>query len=243
VFETFRWRAAPPAFWDRHLLRMRNGAEVLGIPFPGVGDMERAVERAVLDSRIPDAYVKICLLSQGASAFYENPRGASILVVVRQYEPSKAFIKARASPFRRSSSSPILKLKSLNYLENIIARREAMAQGFDEAVFLNERGEITEGSASNIFWLKDGILFTPSLECGLLPGVIRGVVIDIAKGVGIRVEEGHFDLDNLMSSQCAFFTNSLVGAVPVPWIDEFEIPSDSQDFERIKAVLLERLVW
>lgn len=243
VFETFRWKAAPPVFWDRHLLRMRKGAEILGIPFPGVGDMEWTVEKAVLNSQISDAYIKICLLSKGSSAFYENPHGASILVIIRPYQPPKEFIKARTSPFRRSSTSPILRLKSLNYLENVIARRETMAQGFDEAIFLNEKGEITEGSANNIFWLKDGVLFTPSLECGLLSGVIRSVVIDIAKRVGIRVEEGHFDLDNLTSSQGAFFTNSLVGAVPISQVDEFELSSDSQDFKRIKAVLLEKLVW
>ncbi len=243
VFETFRWKAVPPVFWDRHLLRMRKGAEVLGIPFPYARDMERAIEKAVLASQVSDAYIKISLLSQGSSVFYEYPHGASILVVVRQYQPTDDLIKAHVSSFRRNSMSPILRVKSLNYLESILARREARRLGFDEAIFLNEKGEITEGSASNIFWLKDRALFTPSLECGLLSGVIRGVVIDIAREIGIRIGEGHFDLDNLTSSQCAFFTNSLVGAVPISQIDEFELPSDSQDFKRIKVVLLEKLVW
>jgi branched-subunit amino acid aminotransferase/4-amino-4-deoxychorismate lyase len=222
---------------------MKNGAEVLGIPLPRVRDIERAIEKAVLDSQISDAYVKICLLSQGSSVFYENPHGTSILVVVRQYQPSDELIKAHVSSFRRNSVSPILKVKSLSYLENILARREARSLGFDEAIFLNEKGEITEGSANNIFWLKDGLLYTPSLECGLLPGVIRSVVIDIARGIGIGVEEGRFDLDNLTSSQGAFFTNSLAGAVSISQIDEFKLPSDSQGFKRIKAVLMEKLVW
>ncbi|MER3447833.1 MAG: aminodeoxychorismate lyase [Candidatus Dadabacteria bacterium] len=243
VFETFRWKTAPPVFWDRHLLRMRMGAESLGIPFPGIGDIERIIESAVFDSQIPDAYVKICLLSQGSSVFYEIPQGASILIVIRQYQTSDGLIKAHVSSLRRSSTSPILRMKSLNYLENILARREARGLGFDEAVFLNEKGEITEGSASNIFWLKDGVLFTPSPECGLLSGVIRGVVIGIAEEIGIGFEEGHFDLDSLTSSQCAFFTNSLIGAISISQIDGLELRSDSRDFNRIKAALLERLVW
>lgn len=243
VFETFRWKAIPPVFWDRHLLRMRRGAEVLGIPFPYAGDIEWAIEKAVLDSQVSDAYVKISLLSQGSSVFYEYPQGASILIVVRQYQPPDELIKACVSSFRRNSVSPILRVKSLNYLENILAKRNARGLGFDEAIFLNEKGEVTEGSANNIFWLKDGVLFTPSLECGLLSGVIRGVAIDIAREIGIRIEEGHFDFGNLTSSQGAFFTNSLVAAVPISQIDEFELPSNSEDFKRIKAILLERLVW
>lgn len=243
VFETFRWKANPPVFWDRHLLRMKRGAGVLGIPFPGVGDIEWIIESAVSDSQISDAYVKICLLSKGSSVFYEAPRGASILVVIRQYQSPNELIKAHISSLRRNSTSPILRIKSLNYLENIIARREARGLGFDEAVFLNERSEITEGSASNIFWLKDGVLFTPSLECGLLSGVIRDVVIDIAREVGMWIEEGHFDLGSLASSRYAFFTNSLIGAIPISQIDGLRLQLDSPDFKKIKAILLERLLW
>ena len=243
LFETFRWRGQPPAFLAKHLERMKDGAEVLGIPLPAVKGIKEGIDRAILESRVYDAYVKICLLSHGDSAFYENPRGASILVIVHQYQPPDELIRAHVSPFRRNSTSPILRVKSLNYLENILARREARGLGFDEAIFLNEKGEITEGSVANIFWLKDGALFTPSLECGLLSGVIRGVVIDVAREIGIRIEEEHFDLDNLMSSQGAFLTNSLVGAVPISQIDRFELPLDSQDFKRIKTALLERLVW
>jgi 4-amino-4-deoxychorismate lyase len=243
LFESFRWRGRPPVFLAKHLERMNNGAEALGIPFPQVGDIEWAIEKTVLDSQISDAYVKICLLSHGSSVFYENPNGTSILVVVRQYQFPDELIKAQISSFRRNSTSPILGMKSLNYLENILARRNARGLGFDEAIFLNENGEITEGSANNIFWLEDGILFTPSLECGLLSGIIRGVVIDIARELGIGIEEGRFGLDNLASSEGVFFTNSLAGAVLISEIDDFELPSDSKDFKRIKTILFEKLVW
>jgi branched-subunit amino acid aminotransferase/4-amino-4-deoxychorismate lyase len=243
LFESFRWRGKTPVFLAKHLERMKNGAEALGIPFPGMGDTKCTLENAVLDSQISDAYVKICLLSQGSSVFYGNSNGASILVVVRQYQFPDELIKAHVSSFRRNSMSPILGMKSLNYLENILARRDARALGFDEAIFLNENGEITEGSANNIFWLKEGVLFTASLECGLLSGIIRGVVIDIARELGIRIEEGRFGLDDLASSEGVFFTNSLVGAVLASQIDGFEFPFDSQVFKRIKDVLFEKLVW
>jgi Branched-chain amino acid aminotransferase/4-amino-4-deoxychorismate lyase len=170
VFETFRWKTAIPVFWKEHIRRMERGAEILRVPFPGIEHIKEAIEGAVLNSKVSDAYVKICLLSQGDPTFYRNPEGASLVVAVKEYQPPGKFVKAHISSFRRNSLSPIARLKSLNYLENILARREAIESGFDEALFLNERGEITEGGASNIFWLKGGVLFTPSLECGLLSG-------------------------------------------------------------------------
>jgi 4-amino-4-deoxychorismate lyase len=243
VFETFRWKATPPVFFNNHIQRMKKGAEVLGIPFPGVEGIKKSVEEIVLSSQVSDAYVKICLMSQGAPVFYENPHGTSLMLIVREYQPSNEPIKAHIPSFRRNSTSPIPKLKSLNSLENVLARREAMKLGFDEALFLNERGEITEGSATNIFWLKDGVLFTPSLECGLLSGVIRGVVIELAAEIGIEIIEGSFGLDSVKSSQGAFFTNSLIEAAPISQIDEFKLRTDSNGFYIIKTALLQRLGW
>jgi 4-amino-4-deoxychorismate lyase len=243
VFETFRLRSSLPVLWERHLSRMRRGAEFLGIPFLGPKRIGKLVEAAVSESGIPDAYVKICLLSGGSTLFHEIPGNSSLLIVLRGYRPPKTPIKAFVSNFSRSSSSPILSIKSLNYLENIIARREAIRLGFDEAIFLNERGEITEGCTSNIFWLKEGVLFTPSLECGLLPGVIRGAVIELAVNFGIEVVEGRFDLGTLLSAQVAFFSNSLAGVVPASRIYEVDFMPGSIEFLAIEKALSERLEW
>ncbi len=243
VFETFRWRRGFPVFWDRHVERFKRGAGVLRIPSPDREYIAESVERAVLESGINDAYVKVCLLSQGSPVYYENPSGYSLLIIVREYSSPHWPIKACVSSFRRVSSSPIVGIKSLNYLENVMARREAMESGFNEALFLNERGEVCEGSVSNIFWLKGDVLFTPSLECGVLPGVIRGAVFELARGLGMGIKEGRFYLDSLTSSQGVFFTNSLIGAIPASRINGFEIPYSSQGFLRIKKSLLERLMW
>lgn len=243
IFETFRWKKSIPVFWDGHIARMEKGAKVLGIPFPGEEYVKESVETTVLKAGISDGYVKICLLSQGDSTFYKYPQKASLLVIVREYQAFGEPVKAYVSPFIKSSTSPILRLKSLNYLENILARREAGRLGFDEAVFLNEKGEVTEGAASNVFWLHRNVLYTPSLECGLLSGVIRSAVIEIAKQTGLDVGEGHFNLDNLLSSQLAFFTNSLIGALPVSQIDNVELRTDIREFQLIKTTLLKKLGW
>lgn len=243
VFETFRWKSRLPVFWDKHIERMKRGAEVLGIPFPKVEDIRETVENAVLESKFSDAYVKICLLSDGDTVFFENPKGYSLLIIVKEYQQFKESLTACISSFRRNSISPIIRIKSLNYLENVLARREARVLGFDEAVFLNEEGKVTEASSSNVFWLKDGGLYTPSLECGLLPGVVRGVVIEIGRELGIEVKEGKFDPPSLLSSRGVFLTNSLTAITIVYQINEFTLPSDSHEVMSLKSACLEKLNW
>lgn len=244
VFETFRWRLFPPVFWKRHVERLKKGADMLHIPFPGEDYLLACVKEAVSTSGISDAYVKVCLLSCGSPVFYDLPESGSVLVTVRRYrEPCKTQVRLCIYPFYRASTSPILRIKSTNYLENVLARRSALSSGFDEAVFLNEKGEVTEGSASNIFWLKKGMLFTPEPSCGLLPGVTRSITMESAGKLGIRVEEGRFDLDALLSSEGAFLTNSLVGVIPVGQIGNVSLPSDSSEFKAIRDTIMKKLNW
>lgn len=243
VFETFRWKSTHPVFLNRHIERLKNGAEILRIPFPGQESILDTLNRALRDFQASDAYVKICLLSQGNTVFYENPEGSSLLTIVREYQLTSEPVKARVSDCRRSSTSSILRLKSLNYLENIRARREARELGFDDAIFLNERGEITEGTASNIFWFRDGVLYTPAIECGLLSGITRCLLVEVSEEIGMSVMEGCFNLDSLLCSQCCFFTNSLIGMVPISQIDDTALDCDYIYFERIKTSLFEKVCW
>eukprot|EP01030_Chromulinospumella_sphaerica_P018344 gene18344-18201_t len=87
---------------------------------------------------------------------------------------------------RRNEHSPASRLKTLSYLDNVLARREA---GGAEALMLNTAGEIACAAVANLFWVRDGRLFTPALDCGVLDGIMRGVVIDRARAKGIAVEE------------------------------------------------------
>ncbi len=242
LFETFRWKRSRPVLFNKHIERMKMGADHLGIPFPGEEVIKERLDSALISSQVSDSYVKLCLLSEGSTTFFEKAQGYSLLIIVREYHPPKERVKTFVSTFRRSSTSPILRIKSLNYLDNIIARREAMAGGFDEAIFLNDEGELTEGSASNIFWLKGGTLFTPSVYCGLLPGVIRGFVVELARDMGMKVIEGKYSLDSFVTSDAGFMTNSLIGAIATSRVNDFSL-SDSKDFERIRTALFDELGW
>ncbi|MEM2875052.1 MAG: aminotransferase class IV [Candidatus Hadarchaeales archaeon] len=243
LFETFRWNGKPPVFLSRHIERMRRGAEFLGIPFPGERRIIQVTSRCVRKSGIGDAYVKISLLSCGDIGFASAPGRGELLVVVGKYVQPRAEMRCCISNFRRHSSSPLLRFKTTNYLENVVARRAAAALGFDEAIFLNERGEVAEGAASNVFWAKGDRLLTPALECGILPGITREALISIAGRCGLRVVEGRFSLRDLLSANAVFLTNSLMGISQVTAVGKTEIRGDGKLFAELRSALFRELGW
>src|SRR5690606_1825692 len=109
------------------------------------------------------------------------------------------------------AGSPASRLKTLAYVDNVLARREARAVGADEAVMLNGSGEVACAAAANLFWLAGGRLFTPALECGVLAGVARGAVIAAAPSLGLEVAEVRAGLEAAQAADAVFLTNSLVG--------------------------------
>ena len=106
-------------------------------------------------------------------------------------------ISAGIVSIRRNQSSPHVLIKSLNYLENILGRREARNKGYDEAVFLNNLNFVAEGSISNIFLIKDSLMFTPSLDTGILKGITRDVVIELAADTGIKCSESYLKVNDI----------------------------------------------
>jgi branched-subunit amino acid aminotransferase/4-amino-4-deoxychorismate lyase len=120
---------------------------------------------------------------------------------------------------RRNEASPLSRVKSLNYLDNLLAREEARHKGADEAVLLNTRGLVAEGSASNVFLVGSEGLLTPSIESGALPGITRATVIELAREAGIACAEGEVATEALVQAAEAFLTNSIMGVMPLTRLD------------------------
>ena len=145
--------------------------------------------------------------------------------------------------FMVNSDSPLRAVKSMNYLGNTLARREAMDLDFDEALLLNEREEIVECSASNIFWFKDKTLYTPSEECGCLPGTTRDLVIHAADSCDMQTQKDRFLLKDMITAEFVFVANSLIGCVPVSEVDGSSFNTNHKSFNTIKNALLQKLEW
>jgi branched-subunit amino acid aminotransferase/4-amino-4-deoxychorismate lyase len=128
-------------------------------------------------------------------------------------------MSAVVSTIRRNEGSPLSRVKSLSFLDNVLAREEARRLGADEAILLNGRGVVAEGSVSNVFAARDGELLTPSLDAGVLPGVTRAAVLELAQGEGIAAAKADLPPEALAGADEAFLTNSVMEVMPLTQLD------------------------
>jgi len=132
-------------------------------------------------------------------------------------------ISAKVVDVRQNEHSPVPKIKSLNFLNYILARQSAKEKGFDEAILMNTTNYIAEASTSNIFLVKRSRIITPSQDSGLLSGITRGVIIKIAKRLRLDIEEDKIPYVELLGADEVFLTNSLVEVLPVTKLDSKKV--------------------
>jgi len=237
VFETFRYKNALPAYFDRHLQRLKLGCEYLHLPLPDDNILFDFIINSVVGANLDDAYVKLAVLSSGSNTFYDYPIDSVLSVLVKEYPTSPRNIKLASAREIKDSNNEFHSHKTTNYLGSIIAKRGAQERGFDEALFLNEKGHVTECTAYNIFWIKDDTLYTPSVENGVLPGITRGIIIEAAKDIDLEVLEGDFTLYQLRSADFSYLSNALSGVIPVSLFDDIVLNKSSAKYEKLKENL------
>ena len=228
VYETLRTYGGRQFHLDRHLGRLRGSAGMLGIAIPKddgalASDLDRLLERAAN----PESYIRI-IVSRGVGEIsyrFDRVKGPTVVMAARAYEPFpdaqyRDGIAAIISSLRRNSPRALdPAMKSCNLINNILAVREAQAKGAGEPIMLNEAGEVAEGASSNVFLVERGTLVTPPLEAGILPGVTRELVLEIARAEGIPVREETVDVERLLGADEAFITSTLKEVMPVSSID------------------------
>ena len=222
LFETMRAYRGQIFLLERHLARLLDASSITGfVDRLNKAELEKACEATLAANSLKDARLRLTVSRGEAGPFPGVSQKPTVLVTASSYSPpplekyDRGF-RAGVASFRQFSQSPIARLKSLSYLLNLMARLETGAAGLDECLLLNERGLITEGSVSNIFFVTAaGTLITPSLDCGLLPGVTRQIVIEMAGSSGIKVIEGEVRLKDLEDLSEAFLTNSMMEIMPV----------------------------
>jgi branched-chain amino acid aminotransferase group I len=225
LFETMRAYNGRVFRLDSHLSRLEGSAEILGLPLRAL-NLKAAVMDTIRANGLGDARIRITVsIGEGATA--PDPgtcNKPTVLVVAEHYQPypqhfyQKGF-RAVVSSIIRNSRSPLSRLKSASYLESILARQEARAAGADEALCLNEKGFLAEASMGNIFLVGDGVLRTPGPESGILPGITRQIVLELARQLDISTLEQDTRLDELFQAEEAFLTNSLIEVVPLTEVD------------------------
>ena len=229
LFETMRAGGGGVPWVDRHLVRLRDGAASIGLPLPWTdGELTDAVVRTLAANGLADGVVRLTV-SRGTPArrgLLPEDDAKPFLVVHAEpfagYPPTlyARGLRAITSQTRRNERSPLAGLKTLNYLDNVLARREAAAHGADEALLRNTRGYLACASAANLFLVHGRTLVTPSIRSGALPGTTRAFVLsELTPRLGLGAVERMVRAGELFAADEAFLTNALIGVLPLTVVD------------------------
>ncbi len=213
LFETILAIDGVPVFAEQHLARLRIGCERLGwqITLP---DLEEIIAELLAKNGLGVGRARIRLtLTAGSGPVDDLSLGTSRLLwmVAQAVTDAPKDIWVNLAPWRRNEHSPLAGLKCASYAENLVARDDARRLGYQETLFLNTAGQLCEAATANLFIVKNGVLLTPSLESGCLPGITRAVVLDLANRYGIASQECVLTPADLQSASEIFLTSSIRG--------------------------------
>jgi branched-subunit amino acid aminotransferase/4-amino-4-deoxychorismate lyase len=228
LFETVLARGGELVRLSAHLDRLTDGCATLGLPPPDRTEAERLMRHALVEAGLQAerAAVRLTLTAGSGGRGLDRPSDLALRLVATA-APSPAWtqpLRLATSSIRRNDGSPTSRLKSLAYLDNVLARAEARAQGADEGVMRNTRGELAGCAAGNLFWIDDERLFTPDLACGVLAGTVRAQVLIQARAMGMTVAEVRQPPEALAAAQAIFVTNALQGVRPAAALDGRALP-------------------
>lgn len=231
VFTTLAIYNAQPFQWREHWARLIEHAErsLIDISTFNEGSAFKQLGRLIKANEIINGRARLTLFGNfsdgGIGGVWSNAGSAKkektnllIITGARRIKENEG-VALTCSPFRINTHSPLTGVKSLNYLEHILFIKEARARNFDEAVIFNQHGEISSASMANIFWVTNGMLYTPSLATGCMRGTTRELVIKLAADLGIPCTEGSFEMAALTEAEEIFLTSSSRGIAPVTSFD------------------------
>jgi len=247
LFETARVHCGRLFRWMEHLDRLWVGARFLRIRPPySKAELTAAAEELVRRGGMPEAIVRLAV-SRGVGPRGYSPRGADHPTVVLTLHPAVPLDPDRPPRWRLITSSlrvldddPLTQFKTANKLLQIVARLEFENLGleFDDVLLLNTRGEVVETTSANVFWVEAGRLYTPLPHSGALPGITRGVVLELAAALGIPALEDTAELKRLKMSEGIFLTLSSLGIVEVSHLNYEALPS-APCVERLRRAYLD----
>ncbi|CAH0347603.1 aminodeoxychorismate lyase [Bacillus sp. CECT 9360] len=214
VFETFRIYDGHPFLLDDHISRLNKGLKELNILHTcSRQEIENILQKLLLANKLKDARVRLNI-SAGAepvglqTAPYERP---NILIFMQQMTVPEGLQEKKGILLktRRNTPETSERLKSHHYLNNIAAKREIKENDDAEGIFLNEAGYLAEGIVSNLFWVKENVLYTPAIQTGILNGITRQFLLQLAKRSGLQFHEGLYKIEDMSAADEVFCTNSI----------------------------------
>ena len=228
VYEVISTHQGHLCFVNEHLRRLRSSAQAISLEIPLTDEeMIREIHNTVEAAGNPESYIRI-IVTRGVGAIDIDPETCTqpnVLIFVKpilEYpeENYKNGIDVALVSVKRNPKEALNPgIKTGNYLNNVLAKVEARKSGAADALMLNPTGQLTECTTSNFFFVRDQRLMTPSLNCGILSGITREVVLRLARENGVLVEEGEWPSDVLRNIEEAFITGTVKMVMPVTSLD------------------------
>jgi len=251
VFEGIRFYAYKAFRMDAHLKRLNHSARAIGLTIPyTLPELSTAINDVIQAFAEPDGYLRL-VITRGKGSLGVDPRtckrGTAFVIADRLSFVSPQVQKTGAnliiaSTRRLPPDGLDPRIKSLNYLNHVLARMEANRAGADEAILLNAQGNVTEGTTDNIFIIKEQQLFTPPVTDGALKGITRDIILEVANEQGIPCYEKTLSPYDLYTADECFLTGTAVELIPVREIDARVLPlCCGPVFQRIQNAFRERI--
>lgn len=228
VFEGMRSYGGKVFRLEAHLERLWHSAKAIWLEIPiSRAEMAQAVNDTIRANQIEDGYVRL-VVTRGAGSLGLDPRKTSnpqVIVIADHIElyPAELYQKGleivTASTMRCHPAALNPRIKSLNYLNNILAKIEAIQAGCIEALMLNQKGEVAECTGDNVFLVSGGALITPPTDAGILEGITRQAVMDVAEEAGMQVREMPITRHDVYIADECFLTGSAAEVIPVVKVD------------------------
>jgi len=226
VFTTLAIYNSEPFLWSKHWSRLAAHAGKLDIDHTGCTEKNvgEALRKLIAVNTVKQGRARVILLARSGRDIWKTKLAGAkktdlLIMTGDPQRVSQHGLSLAVSPFRINTFSPTSGIKSLNYLDHVLSWEEAQSRDFDEAVVLNERGEIVSATTANLFWAKNGTIHTPTLTTGALAGITRDCVIEIANKHFIPLLEGIYEMADLTDADEIFLTSSSLGVAPVTTFD------------------------
>ncbi len=233
IYEAMRTYRGKIFLIERHLFRLDASADMINLNLPlNQADFQRQIERTVSAGGNNESYIRM-IVTRGKGAItldMDSSERASYVIIVKSLEqfPREYYqrgVKLAMVSIRRNDRQTLNpRIKSGNLLNNVLAYMQAKSEGAFEGILCNLAGYVTEATSSNVFLVKKGKLITPSLDAGLLSGVTRGLVLELAAAQQIPIEERNVLPDELLLCDECFITSTTKAVLPVNQIGETRLP-------------------
>lgn len=245
VFETLRVYRSEPYCWRRHYARLARSASGMGLAVPPSDALRRAALELIDVNRLTDARLRITLTGGPSPLGSERGRATPTLIMAASEVPPPGPaepIPVVTVPWPRNERGALAGLKTISYGENVRALAVAKDAGAGEAIFANTRGELCEGTGTNVFVVTGGVLRTPPEDSGCLLGVTRALILELAEELSIAAEEVLMPLSALATGDEAFLTSSTREIQSISTVDGNPLPAAPGPVTTMLADAFRRMV-